>query len=107
MLTGSSMTPGFNKAQASFPTSNAARSNQARTPQGERREARSWKLNEITSSSSATKNAGGVISNAIHRCLGAVLAFFKAERCPRIDPSEIWELREIAARARGGLEALF
>ena len=47
-----------------------------------------------------------MISNAIHRCLGAVLAFFKAERCPRIDPSEIWELREIAARARGGLEAL-
>ena len=34
------------------------------------------------------------------------MAFFKAERCPRIDPSEIWELREIAARARGGLEAL-
>ena len=47
-----------------------------------------------------------MISNAIHRWLGAVLAFFKAERCPRIDPSEIWELREIAARARGGLEAL-
>ena len=55
--------------------------------------AEKWKLNEITSSSSATKNAGGVISNAIHRCLGAVLAFFKAERCPRINPSEIWELR--------------
>ncbi len=47
-----------------------------------------------------------MISNAIHRCLGAVLAFFKAERCPRINPSEIWELREIAARARAGFEAL-
>ena len=85
------------------------RTEQVRTPQGERREARSWKLNEITSSNSATKNVrveGGVISNAIHRCLGAVLAFFKAERCPRINPSEIWELREIAARARAGFEAL-
>ena len=46
------------------------------------------------------------ISNAIHRNIRAVLACFKAERHVPIDPSEIWKLREIAARARGGLETI-
>ena len=50
---------------------------------------------------------GRDISNDTYKYIRAVLAFFKAARHVPIDPSEIWKLREIAARARGGLEALF